>query len=45
VFGSDCFAVVVVVGCWVLEVLVAPATVLVAVRCSGDGVGGVLLLL
>jgi hypothetical protein len=35
------FAVVVVVGCWVLEVFVAPAKVLVVVRCSDDGSGGV----
>jgi hypothetical protein len=37
------FAVVVVVGCWVIEVFVALATVFVVVRCSSDGCGGGLL--
>jgi hypothetical protein len=36
--------VLVVVGCWVLEVFVATVTILVVVRCSGDGSGGGLLL-
>jgi hypothetical protein len=44
-YGScfSLFAAVVVVGCWVIEVYVAPATVFVGVRCSGDGCGDVLL--
>jgi hypothetical protein len=38
------FLFAVVVGCWVLEVFVATATILVVVRCSGDGSGGGWLL-